>query len=145
MSVTPFVKGTASPNHSLIGNATWSGDFLGFDLDYRTMALLRADAGLRYAFDDARMTARFTDFEQHYNGGWNESTIADQSYVLNCAAGGCVYEKAGVSCLGGEATCGGVEVRTQWYAHEGDPSGYVAGVVNDDTERYAGAFAAEKE
>ena len=145
MSVTPFVKGTASQNHRLRGNATWSGDFLGFDLDYQTMALLRADAGLHYVFDDERMTARFTDFEQHFAGGWSESSILDQSYVLDCTTGGCVYEKAGVSCLGGEATCGSVEVRTQWYAHEGDPSGYVAGVVNDDVEKYAGAFAAEKD
>lgn len=145
--VQPFVHGTPSADHELRGNATWSGkdNFFGYDLHPEFMVALRADAMLRYTFAGAQMAARLSGFEHYLDGTWRGSSIDDHMYPLACSAGGCSFERAGTPCLNGTATCGAISVQTKFYAHEGDPSGYVGGVVNNDYTQYAGAFVAEKD
>ena len=66
-------------------------------------------------------------------------------YGMTCSSASCSYEQEGTPCLGGTATCGAISVQTRFYPHGGDPSAYTGGVVNDNVERYAGTFAAEKQ
>ncbi len=142
---TGWIRGTASQNVSLTGSATWGGqdNFLGVDLDPGYLgALLRADANLRYTFgDNPSLNVRIHNFEAHYYNAHNATEAArwhdhnfehfgDFSYDLDCTADGCAN----------------AAVRTEWYANDtGDPSGWVGGVVNDQTNAYVGSFVAEKD
>ena len=142
----PFVEGRPSENHGLTGNATWSGDFVGIDLrTARRGQALTADADLNYRFSDRRMNLALSQFRGHSIKWGTRSYSGSVNYGLSCHVSGCGFTKAGKPCNGG--TCGGVEVQARFYANGGDPSAFVAGVVNDDRERtkFAGSFAAQKD
>ena len=142
----PFVEGRPSENHGLTGTATWSGDFVGIDLrTARRGQALTADADLNYRFSDSRMNLALSGFQGHSVKWGTRSYSGSVNYGLSCHASGCGFTQAGTPCNGG--TCGGVQVQAQFYANGGDPSAFVAGVVNDDRERtkFAGSFAAQKD
>ncbi|MYB35268.1 MAG: hypothetical protein F4X92_09165 [Gammaproteobacteria bacterium] len=140
---TGWVNGRASTGVVLTGNATWSGqdNFLGVDLTPRFLgALLRADANLRYTFSSGNLNLRVNNFEAHYQDGsgsakWHEHDFPDDdfgdfSYDMRCNS----------------VKCSSNVVNTNWYASdEGDPTGYVGGVVHDAANRYAGSFVAQKD
>lgn len=132
LTVTPFVTGTPSANHELRGNASWDGDFVGYDLRADEMTALTADVELGYAFATRRMDLAVHDFWS-WLGDSPTSIGGRYNYELTCTSAMCSYED--------QATF----VETRFYPHGGDPSAYVGGVVNDDAERYAGAFAATKD
>ena len=143
ITVGPFVTGIPSTTARPTGSATWSGDFVGFDVDPSIMALLRADASLRYTLATERMAVGITDFEDYYAGSWGTSPLEDQHYDLQCAAGGCSLNTLS-SCTDGICTEGEI-VQLQWHSHEGDATGAAAGTVNDIDDFFVGAFAAEKD
>ena len=144
VTVEPFITGTPSMNHGLRGNASWNGDFVGYDLVETEMAALTADVALEYSFDTQSMDMAVYDFRS-WLGDTSTSIGGRYEYALTCTSAICSYEKAGTPCLGGTATCGGISVQTRFYPHGSDPSAYAGGVVNDDAEKYAGAFAATKD
>ena len=143
ITVGPFVTGIPSTTARPTGNATWSGDFVGFDIDPSVMALLRADASLRYTLATERMAVGITDFENYYAGSWGTSPLENQHYDLQCAAGGCSLDTLS-SCTDGGCTEGEL-VQLQWHSHEGDATGAAAGTINDIDDFFVGAFAAEKD
>ncbi len=137
-----WIRGQPSVNASPDTSATYSGtdNFLGVDLhpDYR--ALLRADANLRYTFSsNPTLGLRVNNFEAYKesNGtlGWHDHSFpeygwGDFRYVMNCGPGG----------------CSGIGANAKWYSNnDGAPTGWVGGVVDDDTNNYAGSFVAEKD
>lgn len=133
MMVQPFVNGTPSASHGLRGNATWSGDFVGFDLHPEWMTALTADAALRYSFTSEAMTARLSDFTAWDGDERIASRHGSYSYRMACVSGGCaVY------------TPGGALVTAEFYRDGADPAGYAAGVVNDYRREYAGAYSAAR-
>lgn len=136
-----WIVGEPSENVQMTGSATYSGtdNFLGVDLDENYLgALLRADANLRYTFDDQNMHLRVNNFEAHYARGdnvatWHKhsfSTWGNFTYDMDCSANGCTSES----------------VETKWYANDaGDMTGWVGGVVSDSENEYVGSFVAEKD
>ncbi len=144
VTVEPFITGTSSMSHELRGNASWSGDFVGYDLVDTEMTALTADVTLGYSFDTQRMDMAIHDF-LFWQGDSSTSIGGRYEYTLACTSAICSYEQTGSPCLDGTATCGGISVQTRFYPHRGDPSAYAGGVVNDDIEKYAGAFAATKD
>ena len=143
ITVGPFVTGIPSTTARPTGSATWSGDFVGFDVDPSVMALLRADASLRYTLATERMAVGITGFEDYYDGAWGTSSLENQHYDLQCTAGGCSLDTLS-SCIDGTCTDGEI-VQLQWHSHEGDATGAAAGTVNDVDDFFVGAFAAEKD
>lgn len=143
ITVGPFVTGIPNLTARPTGNATWSGDFVGFDIDPSIMALLRADTSLRYTLETNRMGVGISDFEDYYEGNWGTSPLEDQHYNLQCAAGGCSLDTLS-KCANGVCTDGEI-VQLQWHSHEGDPTGAASGTVNDIDDFFVGAFAAEKD
>lgn len=144
VAATPFITGTPSADHELSGNASWSGDFVGYDLLETEMAALTADVALEYAFDTQGMDLAVYDFES-WLGDSSTFIGGRYEYGLACTSAGCSYEQAGTPCFDGNATCGGISVQTRFYPHGGDASAYAGGVVNDDAEKYVGAFVAAKD
>ena len=141
--VQPYVQGTPNTHHGLRGNASWEGDFVGFGLREGEMQNLTADVSLGYSFARNEMDMSVEDFVA-WHGNVQNPIGGRYRYTMQCTGAGCGYHQAGQICENGTATCGGVSVETKFYTHEGDPSGCTAGVLNDDMEKYAGAFAAEK-
>ena len=131
-----WVRGIASENVTLTGDATYSGqdNFLGVDLDPGFAgALLRADANLTYQFNGNTLNAHINNFEAHYSwvgpAQWHDHT-GDFSYTINCDGGECSNDV----------------VQTNWYANDaGDPIGFVGGTVSDTANEYVGSFVAEKD
>lgn len=135
-----FIEGTQSTSALPSRSATYSGEdnFLGVDMHHNFLgALLRADANLKYTFDDQNMNLNINNFEAHYDDGdgaqWNYHSFSDWgdfTYDLTCNLDGCSSSY----------------VFTKWYSNDsGDETGYVGGVVNDSINEYIGSFVAEKD
>lgn len=133
MMVQPFVNGTPSAAHHLRGNATWSGDFAGYDLRPSAMAALTADANLTYKFANQTMKARFSDFKLWIDDDPISAERGNYTYDMNCGTEGCW-----------EYVPGDWLITTEFYRDGSDPSGYAAGIVNDYKLEYAGAYNARK-
>ena len=131
--VYPFVDGTPSMHHGLTGNATWTGDFVGFNFNPTAMTALTADAEMVYSFAENAMGVAIGNFvswlgDTAHARGWGPFT-----YFAPCSAGRCAAEWDGYA------------VDVGFFQHEGDPSGYVAGRLHDGLAGYAGALAGEKD
>ena len=134
MMVQPFVNGTPSASHGLRGNATWSGDFVGYDLRPSAMAALTADANLTYTFASEIMEARFSDFVLWRGDDPVWAGRGNYTYDMFCDTELCF-----------EYVPGDWFITTEFYSDGGDPAGYAAGIVNDYELEYAGAFGAERQ
>ena len=134
MMVQPFVNGTPSAAHGLRGNASWSGDFVGYDLHEDAMGVLTANADLTFRLASQTMDASFSGFRLWDGDVSRASNLTAYTYSLECDASACL-----------KYTPGDLLVTAEFYRDGSDPSGYTAGIVNDYKLEYAGAFAAEKD
>ena len=131
--IYPFVEGTPSADHGLTGNATWSGDFVGFNFNELEMTALTADAELAYSFEDSAVGVAIGDFVSWVEDTPHAEAWGPFSYFAPCSAEGCTAEWDGYA------------LEVGFYEHEADPSGYAAGGLHDWLAGYAGAFGAEKD
>ena len=128
----PIVYGTPSAHHELTGNATWTGEFVGFNFNPAEMTALTADAEMAYSFAENEIDVAIGNFatwlgDTAYAEDWGPFV-----YVAPCSDGGC------------GARWDGYVVDVGFYEHEGDPSGYAAGRLHDALAGYAGAFGGDK-
>ena len=133
IAVYPFVEGTPSVHHGLSGNATWTGEFVGFNFNPTAMTALTADADMVYSFADNAMGVAIDNFVTWLGDTAHPRDWGPFSYFATCSAGGCTAE------------WGGYAVDVGFYQHEGDPSGYATGRLYDWLAGYAGAFGGEKD
>ena len=133
IAILPFVDGTPSAQHGLTGDATWTGDFVGFNLNALSMNALTADAELAYSFAESTMGVAIGNFVSWIGDKPYVKEYPPLNYFAPCSPSGCA------------AQWEGYVIEVGFFEHQADPSGYAGGWLWDQVARYAGAFSAEKE